>query len=163
MHSSRWIRKQSQCGFSLTEALIVVAIIGIMLLFSLPAIAERYKGYKIRTMVNELSSDLKAARHTAITKRADVDFTVRDEGDSPPNQYTYTNAKGVVRLVNTPEGIAITTAPASAFTFERNGGLDGSAETIVLEAQVSSDRIDQYTVNISIVGMVTIDYSAVAP
>ncbi len=163
MHLSRGIRKQSQSGFSLAEILVVVAIIGIMLLFSLPAIAERYKGYKIRTMVNELSSDLKAARHTAITRRMDVDFTVRDQGDSPPNQYTYTNSKGIVRLVTMPENMAITSAPASAFTFERNGALDGSAETIVLESQVSGDRIDQYTVNISIVGMITIDYSAVAP
>ncbi len=163
MQSSRWIRNHSQSGFTLTEILVVVGIIGVMLLFSLPAIAERYKGYQVRTAANELVSDLRAARHTGITRRMDVDFTVRDEGDSPPNQYTYTNAKGIVRLVTMQEGIAITSAPASAFTFERNGALDGSPETIVLESQVSSDRIDQYTVNIRIVGMVTVDYSAVAP
>ena len=163
MQSSRRIRNHSQSGFTLTEILVVVGIIGVMLLFSLPAIAERYKGYRVRTMANELSSDLRAARHTAITRRADVDFTVRDEGDSPANQYNYTNSKGIVRLVDMPEGIVITSAPASAITFERNGSLDGSAATIVLESQVSSDRIDQYTVNISIVGMVTVDYTAVAP
>ena len=163
MQSSRRIRNHSQSGFTLTEILVVVGIIGVMLLFSLPAIAERYKGYQVRTAANELVSDLRAARHTGITRRMDVDFTVRDEGDSPPNQYTYTNAKGIVRLVTMPERIAITSAPASAMVFNRSGSLDGSAGTVVLEAQVSSDRIDQYTVNISIVGMVTVDYTAVAP
>jgi len=150
-------------GYSLSEMLAVLGIIGVILLFSLPALGERYRGYRIRTQVNEMTADLKAARHTAITKRMDVPFTVNDEGDSPPNQYSYTNAKAQVRTVSMAEGIGITSAPATAVVFTRDGGLDGSASSIVLEYQVSNDRVDQYTVNVSKIGRIEVDYSAVAP
>ena len=157
MHSSRWPRKQSQSGFSISEILVVLAIIAVILLFSLPALGERYRGYRIRTQVNEMTAHLKAARHTAITKRMDVSFTVNDEGDSPPNQYNYTNSKAMVRTGSMPEGIAITSAPATALVFKTNGGLDGSAAAIVLEYLVSDARVDQYTVNVSTIGMVDVD------
>ena len=155
--------KRKKNGFTLTEILVVVGIIAILLLVTLPAIGERLRGMKARTAANELVADLRAARHTAITKRQTVDFTVLDEGDTPPNQYTYTNAKNVVRTIDMPNQVRITAAPVTAIVFKQNGALDGGAETIVIKTQVNESRADQYTLSVSVVGSVTVDYASVAP
>lgn len=155
--------KGKRNGFSITEILTVLAIIAILLLVTLPALGERLRGMKARTVANDLVADLRAARHTAITKRQSVNFTVRDEGDTPPNQYTYTNAKNVVRTVDMPNRVRITAAPAAAMVFKQNGALNGGAETIVIKTQINESRADQYTVSVSVVGSVTVDYASVAP
>jgi Tfp pilus assembly protein FimT len=135
----------------------------VILLVTLPALGERYRGYQVRSATNDLVADLRVARHTAITQRTTVDFTVNDESDSPPNRYSYTRANGEVRTVEMEINIDITSAPATPLEFEQNGGLDGGASTIILQTQVSDVRIDRYTVNVSTVGTVTVDYDAVAP
>ncbi len=155
--------KSKKNGFTISEILVVVAIIGVILLVTLPSLGERYRGYKVRTAANELIADLRVARHTAITQRTTVDFTVNDQGDSPPNQYSYVRANGDLRTVAVIAPVAITSAPASALEFEQNGGLDGAAGSIILETQVSGTRIDRYTVTVSPAGTVTVEYDAVAP
>lgn len=150
-------------GFTLSEALVVVAIIAVIVLVSLPALGERYRGYKVRAATNDLVADLRVARHTAITERTTVGFTVNDEGDTPPNRYSYTRANGEVRLVEMEDPVAITTAPTTPLEFKQDGGLDGAAGTIILETQVSGTRIDRYTVTVSTVGTVTVDFDAVTP
>ncbi|MCZ6670068.1 MAG: prepilin-type N-terminal cleavage/methylation domain-containing protein, partial [Acidobacteria bacterium] len=91
--------KSKRNGFTISEILVVVPIIALMLLFTLPSLGERYRGYKVRTATNELIADLRVARHTAITERTTVVFTVNDQGDSPPNQYSYVRANGDLRTV----------------------------------------------------------------
>ncbi|MGH2651483.1 MAG: pilus assembly FimT family protein, partial [Actinomycetota bacterium] len=117
----------------------------------------------VRAATNDLVADLRVARHTAITKRQEVDVTVRDESDTPANEYTYTRANGEVRTVTMPDIVQIISAPAGAFVFKQDGGLDGSAGTVVLQSQVSDQRIDQYSVTVATAGTITVDYDAVAP
>ena len=155
--------KRKKNGFTISEILVVVAIIAVILLFTLPSLGERYRGYKVRTATNELIADLRVARHTAITQRTTVDFTVNDQGDTPPNQYSYVRANGDLRTVAVIPPVAITSAPASALEFEQNGGLDGAAGIIILETQVSGTRIDRYTVTVSPAGSVTVAFDAIAP
>jgi Tfp pilus assembly protein FimT len=135
----------------------------VIVLVTLPALGERYRGYKVRTATNDMVADLRVARHTAITERTTVDFTVNDQGDTPPNRYSYVRANGDLRTVEMKETVNITAAPASPLEFKEDGGLDGAAGTIVLQCQVNDSRIDQYTVTVSTVGTVTVDYDAVSP
>jgi Tfp pilus assembly protein FimT len=158
-----WKTANGEKGFTVSEALVVVAIIGVIVLVTLPALGERYRGYQVRSATNDLVADLRVARHTAITQRTTVDFTVNDESDSPPNRYSYIRANGETRTVEMEDNVAITAAPATALEFEQDGGLDGAAGTIILQTQVSDTRIDRYTVVVSTVGTVAVDFDAVAP
>ena len=134
---------------TVSEILVVVGVIGLIVLITLPALGERHRGYMVRAAANDLVADLRVARHVAITERTQNDFTVNDSGDSPANQYTYTRANGDTRTVEMPDIVSISSAPALAVTFIQDGGLDGSAASIVLETQVNEERTDQFTISVS--------------
>ncbi|HUP46401.1 MAG TPA: GspH/FimT family pseudopilin [Thermoanaerobaculia bacterium] len=55
-------------GYSLTEALVVVAIIGVISLVSIPNFMAMYRSMKIKGAVRQLTSDIRAARQEAVTR-----------------------------------------------------------------------------------------------
>ncbi len=67
-------------GFSLLELLTAVSIAGILLARAIPQISELSAAYKLRQVVNELDTDLGAARRLALKEGAYVVFTLTDSG-----------------------------------------------------------------------------------
>jgi prepilin-type N-terminal cleavage/methylation domain-containing protein len=65
-------------AFSLVEILVVVAIIGIIALVGIPAFSKFYQMYKMRTVMNQLVNDIRAARQEAITSGFPVKLTFID-------------------------------------------------------------------------------------
>jgi len=65
-------------AFTLVEALVVVAIIGIMVTVALPAFARFYQMFKFRTAMNQLVTDVRGARQAAITNARPVKITFID-------------------------------------------------------------------------------------
>jgi len=57
-------------GYSLPELLIVIALIGLFVLFGGPAMADAYRAYKVRSVANNLSIDLRAMRYNAVSTRS---------------------------------------------------------------------------------------------
>ena len=64
--------RSSQRGYSLTEMLTVVAIIGIMSLIVVPNFVQYYRSIKLKTGMRRLANDLRAARQRAVTRNAMV-------------------------------------------------------------------------------------------
>lgn len=54
-------------GYSLAEALVVVAIIGVISLVSVPNFVSMYRSGKIKAGIRLLSTDLRSARQKAVT------------------------------------------------------------------------------------------------
>jgi prepilin-type N-terminal cleavage/methylation domain-containing protein len=65
-------------AFTLVEALVVVAIIGIMVTVALPAFNRFYQMFKFRTAMNNLVTDIRSARQAAITNGRPVKITAVD-------------------------------------------------------------------------------------
>lgn len=65
-------------AFSLVEILVVVAIIGIIAIVGIPAFSKFYQMYKMRTIMNQLVNDIRAARQAAITEGFPVKLTFID-------------------------------------------------------------------------------------
>ena len=65
-------RSSPSAGFSLIELLVVIAIIGTLSLISVPAFMNFQRQNQIRTAMSVLSTDLRAARATAIRSQRDV-------------------------------------------------------------------------------------------
>lgn len=61
-------RRSLQGGYSLTELLVVVAMIGILSLVSVPQFMNFYRASKMRTAMRQFTSDVRAARQRAITQ-----------------------------------------------------------------------------------------------
>src|SRR5205823_3428013 len=76
--------KRSEYGYSLTELLVVVAIVGVLSLISVPAFINFKNQNTFRSDLRNFTNDLRAARQYSITQTVDV----RVELDAPGNQLT---------------------------------------------------------------------------
>ena len=70
-------------AFTLVEALIVVAIIGIMVTVALPAFNRFYQMFKFRTAMNQIVTDMRSARQAAITNGRPVKLSFIKLSDFP--------------------------------------------------------------------------------
>src|SRR5436309_10159467 len=139
-------RSGGERGYSLPELLIVIALIGIFVVFGGPSINEAYKAYKIWSVANELVTDLRAQRYNAVSNRAPRTLTLNNQSATPPNQYSYTTYKGVAMTVRL-ENSNIETTSAASVTFNTNGstGAVGN-QTVVVSGNINDTRNDRYTI-----------------
>ena len=69
-------RRLVQRGYSLTELLTVVALIGALSLVSVPAFMKFYRANKMRTSLRTFTTDVRVARQRAITQHRRTAITV---------------------------------------------------------------------------------------
>ena len=70
------MRKGSR-GYSLTEMLIVVAIIGIISLVTIPNFVQMYRSNRLGASMRQIANDLRYARQLAVPRRTDVRLSFR--------------------------------------------------------------------------------------
>jgi len=95
-------QSRGQIGITLIELAVVMAIVGIMALFMVPAIGEWVDNYRIRQTSRDIVTTLQEAKMRAIAKRQAYSITFASNGyqmstapadpDIPPQQAT---ARGV--------------------------------------------------------------------
>lgn len=72
------VRRSFQSGYSLTEMLVVIAIIGAFSLVTVPQFMKFYQSSKMRTATRQFTSDVRGARQRALTRhhRTAVTFAI---------------------------------------------------------------------------------------
>lgn len=93
-------RRRATCrGFSITELLTVIAMIGIVALVTLPAMLQLMPQYRIRSAASDAGAGLRLLRQKAITTRTPW----RVSFDAANDQYTYSKltSPNVLRNVST--------------------------------------------------------------
>jgi prepilin-type N-terminal cleavage/methylation domain-containing protein len=150
-------RRRRSGGFSLMESLVVTVIMAIMVAAVVPIVAERTRQATVRTMVNQFSLDLRAARWTAVSSRAPVSLNVAVD---PANTYEYTDVSGRQRKVELPDGIRIISS-TDPIQFLANGSVLGGASTVI-EMQIGADTISRWTVNTTALGVSETTHQRVA-
>ena len=152
-------------GYSLSELLIVIALMGLMILFSGPAIADSFRAYQVRASANEVTTILRALRYNAVTNRVARTLTINDENDGTnPNSYSYINHKGDPVLVRLHAGVALEGASVSSITIGLDGGTgQTSTQTVLVSRVINGDRGDRYTVSVTPTGTVSSAYSTYTP
>lgn len=151
---------RGQRGYSLPELLIVIAIMGLFILFAGPAMAEAYKAYKVRAVANNLATDIRAQRYTAVSNRTPRTLTANNQAHATaPNQYSYTTYKGDAITIRM-DGVNIETTSAASITFNINGSTGSAGNTTFrVSAMINSSRNDRYTITVSPTGTVSTAYS----
>jgi type II secretion system protein H len=82
--------KRSESGFSLTEMLVVIAIIGVLSLISVPAFINMKNQNTFRADLRNFTHDLRAARQYAISQTVDVRIELEVPGNSlTSNRYRF--------------------------------------------------------------------------
>lgn len=101
MQDRNYIQHRSnESGRSLVETVMVFMIAGIVMAFSLPAVATSIRAYNLRSAANHLAERLSSARSLAMTKNKNVTFS-------------FNKATGLYGLdfTPTPDGIPDETDP----------------------------------------------------
>jgi prepilin-type N-terminal cleavage/methylation domain-containing protein len=152
-------RAERERGYSFSELLVVLALIGLFVLFGGPSLADSFRAYKVRSVANNLATDLRAMRYNAVSTRAPRTMTINNQANASPNQYSYTNYKGdavTVRL----DGVDIETTSAAAITFNINGSTGGTGnQTVAVSRIINGSRNDRYTITVTPSGTISSAYT----
>ena len=151
-------RLRRERGVTLLEALVALLLLGITSAFASSLVVERVRATRSRVAAEQLAVDLRSARMAAISNRKPVSLVVSTD---PANAYEYTNAQGVLRRVELPDGVRIVSS-TSPIRFEPNGSVAGGAST-VLETKLAEYRLERRTVSTNVIGISRISHELVQP
>lgn len=142
-------------GFSITELLVVLAIIGLTVAVTVPLVSNQVRMAAIRSAAAEFTSNLRAARMIAVSGHRTID--VRVDAD-PANSYTYKDVRGVDRQIALPDGIRIVSCTPATIRFRPDGSVPGGAVTI-FEARGVSGAAERWTVETNDLGILRTVYA----
>ena len=161
---SKATRRNGMAGFSLSELLVVIVLMGLFILFGGPAMADAFRAYKVRSAADILATDVRALRYAAVAGRTSLTMTLNNQGNTPPNQYTFTNTKGENVTRRIEYGVNLESTSAASITFSAMGSTGvTSSQTLVVSMGVNSTRGDRYTISVSPSGTVSAAYSTYVP
>lgn len=157
-------RDRRAAGYSLSELLVVIALLGIFTLFAGPALADAYKSYKVRAAANNLTTDIRAQRYLAVTNRATRTLTInRVDHSTAPNQYSYLNPLGRTMTVQF-DGVEIENTSATSVAFTNRGSTTvTSTLNVIFSMDINGSRGDRYTVSVTPTGQVSSTYATYTP
>lgn len=158
------IRKRADGGYSIAELLTVVAIIGIIVLVSVPNFAQYMRSAKLKSAMRQLTYDVRSARQRAVSRN---EFTrVRFTFDAKNSAYVIEESADGTNWSTKPVLTKSVVAPLSltkgntdAIVFRSDGSTviadpKISTQTVLIN---SSDKIPvtQYTVTVERYGKLT--------
>ena len=152
-------------GYSLSELLTVIALIGLFVLFGGPAMADAFRAYKVRATADIVATDVRAMRYSAVGQRSARTMAISSQGaGTNPNTYTFVNAVGDTVLRRLEHGVNIDDASADTLSFGITGAT-GSAgnEVVIVRMDINATRGDRYTISVSPSGTVSTAYSTYTP
>ncbi|HEY4641321.1 MAG TPA: prepilin-type N-terminal cleavage/methylation domain-containing protein [Thermoanaerobaculia bacterium] len=166
------IRKRTDAGYSILELLTVVAIIGIIVLVSVPNFAQYMRAAKLKSSMRQLAYHVRSARQRAVSRndftRVRFTFSAKNSAyileestdgkplsDASKVWVTYVSPKSV------GDPLYLVKGNADQFTFAANGmsyNADGTIPATALTVQIKSrDKIPvtQYTITLERYGKLT--------
>lgn len=169
--------KHSSRGFSLTEMLVVVAIIGVLSLVSVPAFINFRNANTFRSALRNFLTDIRYARQYAISHTVDVRVDLDNPGSSSTSKkYTFyqSNDNGATWTTLAIPGGTANVKPLTApvwfesttsipvvsskprLVYHPNGAVDLSSGAtsgqIVLRSTWKKIAFDRYTITVSPTG-----------
>ena len=164
-----------QRGFSLMEALVVVALIGAMLAIAIPLLARMLNNYRVQTAASQFAVQLRFARNAAVKQKLKYRVIINEAIVSDPKSSTYRVEKetdyntGVyemvpgisgstvvidgVEYISLPTGVSINVASDDGpIVFNYRGGNEGSTTYDILLDTITKIR---YTITVTPAGGVS--------
>lgn len=116
------VTARRESGFTATEILVVLAIVGIMAAIAMPSMSRLLASQAVRSASYDLNADLIYARSEAISRGTNVSVNGASGTDYKMG-WTITEAAGgtTLRTQGTRDSKIVFTASNSTYTFDRTG------------------------------------------
>ena len=111
-----------QAGFTATEILVVIGIVGLLAAIAVPSMSKMIQTQSVRSASYDLNADLIYARSEAISRATNVTITGASTTDFNKG-WTITEAAGgtTLRTQGSRTGKITFTANANVYTFDKTG------------------------------------------
>ena len=150
--------RSGERGVTLAEMLAIVALLGLVAAIGIPLISEQVQQAEIRSAADQYVMTLKAARMLAVSNRRAWDVDVQVD---PANTYTYVDARDRPITINMPDGVRIVSS-TNPISFQIHGSLPSAVSTVI-EADLSSEVVERWTVTAGIGGVPTVARERIEP
>jgi len=126
-------RRAAARGFTLTELMIAVTILGILSAFSLPSLKRFVSDQRVKTATSDFYASMVYARSEAIKRAADVNIVPTNTADWTAGWIVKDSGGTSLRVQDAISGVAVTGATAT-ITFRRDGRLTAAIPIFVLKS-----------------------------
>ncbi len=138
--------RRGAAGFTLTELMIAVAILGVLVMVALPNFQQMLRNWEVRAVAESVANGLQRARAEAVSRNTSVffllgtgsawtvDYVTKPVPSDPPLD-SRTSAEGSPNATLTPLAADATT-PASTITFNNVGQVVANADASLPLARV---------------------------
>lgn len=144
--------RSSVSGFTLTELMVVLAIVGILAMIAVPSFNSLVQSQRVKNAGFELYSSLALARSEAIKRNSDVTIATTTNANGELS-WDITAGSAVIRNQDPIKGIAIdiTGLPGTDVVYHRNGRPASTAtfEIDALGAAVPTPFVRCLTIELS--------------
>jgi len=139
------MRKKISSGLTITELIIVLAVIGILLVVASPLVAQFSSGYRIRAAAREVATDLQFARLLAVKENRDFQVVFNSNSYQVVRVSDGLVTKSRSFSVDYPEitlsTLAVPEIAMSAFAVPFNSRGNSSPRTIVVSNPMAAKNI----------------------
>jgi prepilin-type N-terminal cleavage/methylation domain-containing protein len=153
--------RERQRGVTLSELLVVVAIIALAVAVAIPIIGGAVRSANARAAANLLSVNLRAARMIAVMNHELLPFSIQAEPHPrcfcTPTFYEYEGADGRVQRYTMPRGVTIASSSAP-LQFRPNGSVTAPSTTVI-RAELAPGNVELWTIETTLTGVTTIRHS----
>ncbi len=137
-------------GLTLTEILIVVALVAVIVAVAVPAFGPWLRGYRVRSTANQVVAELRLARTVAVSTQASVTLRIHK------GECSWTDARGRERRFPFPGGVSITNLAdpldGDTIIFRSDGQVATGSRTFLVDGWVRGREHDVYTIDLAASG-----------
>jgi type IV fimbrial biogenesis protein FimT len=129
-------RAASARGFTLTEVMVAITVLGVLSAFALPSMSNFVRDQRVKSATQDVFATLLFARSEAIKRASDIN--VNPVATDWASGWTVASGGTNLKVQSSIGGVTISGAASGALVFRRDGRLSGTVPIFVVSSPANS-------------------------